>query len=38
MQSTGTLEPLLGIHMFDASNGWAVGGDGTILHTFTGGN
>jgi len=36
-QNSGTSKWLEGVHFTDHSNGWAVGWDGTILHTANGG-
>ena len=35
--SSGTSNNLFGVSFPDASNGWAAGANGTILHTFDGG-
>src|SRR5687768_4774386 len=36
-QSSGTTNDLRGLHFVDATHGWAVGLNGTILHTTDGG-
>jgi photosystem II stability/assembly factor-like uncharacterized protein len=36
-QTSGTTSPLWGVDFVDATHGWAVGGDGTILGTTDGG-
>jgi photosystem II stability/assembly factor-like uncharacterized protein len=36
-QTSGTLNDLFGVSFTDANNGWAVGGNGTILRTTNGG-
>ena len=36
-QTSGTTQSLFGVHFTDASTGWAVGYDGTILHTTNAG-
>jgi photosystem II stability/assembly factor-like uncharacterized protein len=37
-QSSGTTNLLYSVHFADENNGWAVGRNGTILHTTNGGN